>query len=610
MSVPVAPMLDRSSTSPVDRYLAGLLDRFESLDDGEVATYIPELASADPTHFGISVATLDGALYEAGDTRVEFTIQSMSKPLTYGLALERLGVEEIRRRVGVEPSGDPFNEISLHPVRGTPVNPMINAGAIACAGLVAGASEDGLEAVLDTYSHYTGRRLEIDEAVYRSESETGHRNRAIAHLLSSFDVLDVSADEAVDLYFRQCSVALDCRDLALVAATLANGGLNPLTGERAVGESVVREVLSVMTTCGMYDGAGDWLVSVGLPAKSGVSGGVFAVLPGRLGVAVYSPRLDANGNSARGVAVCRTLSHELALHLVRPGERDALPVRAHHDVSTRSSKRIRPASERAVLSGAAGCTAVFELQGELGFMAAEAISRATVESLSPIELAVVDLRRVTRVDRGGTDFLRALGDALAATGGALAVSGAAHGIALGLPDEIPTFADLDAALEWCEDELLLRRGCPSTPTSVPLAEHELLRTLDPSELERLVPELGTIEAAAGALVVRSGDVAVDVFLVTSGTLSVRAPGSGPSGRRFSTLSAGMTFGEVAYVERGPRSADVYADTDVVCCTLPFAVLDRLATSDPVVYAKLVHGLASVVVAALRRANTEAAHLGA
>src|SRR3954454_3789237 len=494
MSVPVAPMLDRTSASPVDRYLAGLLDRFESLDDGEVASYIPELATADPRHFGICVATLDGAVYEAGDTRIEATIQSMSKPLTYGLALERLGVEEIRRRVAVEPSGDPFNEISLHPLRGTPVNPMINAGAIACAGLVAGASEDGVEALLDTYGRYAGRRLAIDEAVYRSESETGHRNRAIAHLLSSFDVLGVSADVAVDLYFRQCSVSLDCRDLALVAATLANGGVNPLTGERAVGEGVVREVLSVMTTCGMYDGAGDWLVSVGLPAKSGVSGGVFAVLPGRLGVAVYSPRIDANGNSVRGVAVCRTLSHELALHLVRPGERDARPVRARHDLSTRSSKRIRPAAERAVLTNNASCTAVFELQGELGFMAAEAISRATVESPSPIELAVVDLRRVTRVDRGGIDFLRALGEALAAVGGALVVSGADASVAVGLPDGIRTFADLDAALEWCEDELLLRTGFPSTPTSVPIAEHEILRALDASELARLLPELGTIEA--------------------------------------------------------------------------------------------------------------------
>jgi glutaminase len=487
---------------------------------------------------------------------------------------------------------------------------MINAGAIACAGLVAGASEDGLETLLDAYGRYAGRSLAIDEAVYRSESETGHRNRAIAHLLSSFDVLGVSAEEAVDLYFRQCSVALDCRDLALVAATLANGGLNPVTGERAVGEAVVREVLSVMTTCGMYDGAGDWIVSVGLPAKSGVSGGVFAVLPGRLGVAVYSPPLDANGNSVRGVAVCRALSHELALHIVRPGERDALPVRARHDISTRSSKRIRPPRERALLAAAAGRTAIFELQGELGFMAAEAISRATAEAPSPVELAVVDLRRVTRVDRGGADFLRALGDALSAAGGGLALSGAAPGIAVALPHGLRQFPDLDAALEWCEDEILLRHGSPSTPTSVPLAEHELLHALDSDELARLVPQLGRIEADAGTLVTRSGDVAEDVYLVTSGTLSVRAPGSGPAGRRFSTLSAGMTFGEVAYVERGPRSADVYADTAVVCHTLPFAVLDRLATSDPVVYAKLVHALAGVVVAALRRANAEAAHLDA
>ena len=242
---------DAGTGSAVSAYLARLHATHGAIDEGEVATYIPELSRADPSLFGICLATVDGAVYEAGDTHAPFTIQSMSKPLTYALALERLGTAAVRGRMGVEPSGDAFNEISLSPETGMPRNPLINAGAIACAGLVANDSEDPFALLLETYSRYAGRELEIDESVYRSERDTGHRNRGMAHILRNFGVID-DADAALDLYFRQCSVSVDCRDLAVIAATLANGGANPLTGERAVGEEVVRDVLSVMASCGMF----------------------------------------------------------------------------------------------------------------------------------------------------------------------------------------------------------------------------------------------------------------------------------------------------------------------------------------------------------------------
>src|SRR5262245_53747730 len=203
-----------AAPSPIVAYRDSLLGRHTEDRSGEVATYIPELAGADPDLFGICLVTVDGAVYEAGDTGHPFTIQSMSKPLTYGLALELAGADEVRRRVGVEPSGDPFNEISLRPATGTPVNPMINAGAITCAGLVLDHVDDAAGTLLRTYSAYAGRSLELDEGVYRSEADTGHRNRAIAHLLRSFDVLVSEAEAAVDLYFKQCSVSVDCRDLA------------------------------------------------------------------------------------------------------------------------------------------------------------------------------------------------------------------------------------------------------------------------------------------------------------------------------------------------------------------------------------------------------------
>ena len=589
--------------SPIVAYLESLLERHVDDRSGEVATYIPELASADPDLFGICLVTVDGAVYEAGDTRQPFTIQSMSKPLTYGLALELAGAEEVRRRVGVEPSGDPFNEISLSPRTGTRVNPMINAGAITCAGLVLDEVDDAVETLLGTYSAYAGRALSFDEAVYRSEAETGHRNRAIAHLLRSFDVLVSDAEAAVDLYFRQCSVAVDCRDLAFIAATLAGGGVNPSTGARAVREDVVRSVLSVMTTCGMYDGAGEWLVSVGIPAKSGVSGGVFGVLPGRLGIAVFSPRLDEQGNSVRGVSVCRDLSHDLALHLVRPGERSAAPVRTSYALGARRSKRRRSEAELETIQAAAPRTAVFELQGELGFVAAEAVSRSVV-ARPGVELVVLDLERVHRVDRAGVDFIPALASYLAAGGGRLAVSGGAFEEA---GPDVLVFPRLDEALEWCEDELLGRAGRPDLHSTVPPESHRLLQGLDAEEIAGLLPRLGTISAAAGTIVVRKGDPARELFLVTAGRLSVYAPG-GPPARRLTTLSAGMTFGELAYVRREPRSADVIADSPVECCTLSFELLDELAVNEPVVYGKLLRNLVEVVAGSLRLANDELALL--
>jgi glutaminase len=596
--------IDRPArTSPISEYLDALLERFGDVRGGSVASYIPELAAADPERFGICLVTVEGAVYEAGDTRVPFTIQSMSKPLTYGYVLERLGADAVHRRVGVEPSGDPFNEISLHPATGAPINPMINAGAIACAGLAASLGEEPLADLLGAYGRYAGRQLEVDEAVYRSELGTGHRNRAIAHLLSSFDLLDVAPEQAVDLYFRQCSVSVDCRDLALVAATLANGGTNPVTQEQAVAEPVVRGILSVMATCGMYDAAGNWLLSVGLPAKSGVSGGVFAVLPGRLGIAVYSPPLDAQGNSLRGVAVCRALSQDLALHLVRPGERPPSPIRAQHDLSTYSSKRVRTPAERHAIAGAAEQTTVIELQGELDFMTAEALSRRLLATAREPRLAAVDLRRVTRADGGGSAVLASLAARLGARGGALAVSGAKPEHIRALPDDVLAFDTLDGALEWCEEELLRLLGHPAAPDRVGLEDHQLLTGLLPAELGLLEMLLGVVEWPAGELAIREGEPAMSLYLVTSGTLSVLS-----GRRRLGTLSAGMTFGELAYFERGVRTADVQADTPVTCRTLDFDTLDGLARDEPVVYGKLVRRLTRVVIASLRIANAELEHL--
>ena len=285
--------------------------------DGHVATYIPELGKANPDHFGFCVVTAEGDVLAAGDCDQPFTIQSISKPFTFGMALEELGRDAVSRHVGVEPSGDAFNSIWLHAGTNRPYNPMVNTGAIAVTALLHRQyGEDAFERILERFSLMAGRSLEVDTSVYESERRTGHRNRAIAHLLLNFDLVHDQAEAALDVYFKQCSILVTCRDLATMAATLANLGRNPITGKHAlVDMSVIKDVLSVMFTCGMYDYSGQWAYRVGVPAKSGVSGGVMAVVNRQLGIASYSPRLDPQGNSCRGIEVCVDMASRLGLHV-------------------------------------------------------------------------------------------------------------------------------------------------------------------------------------------------------------------------------------------------------------------------------------------------------
>ncbi|MEI7769956.1 MAG: glutaminase A, partial [Chloroflexales bacterium] len=249
----------RAAASPLQAFLEDLYQRYRTLDDGKVADYIPELARANPGWFSICVATVDGQVFAVGDDAQSFTIQSVSKPFNYGLALEDHGRDEVLARVGVEPTGDAFNAIVLDEQSNRPYNPMVNAGAIATAGLIKGADPtERLNRMLDMFRRYAGRDIAMDVSVFTSERTTGHRNRAMAYLMRNFDMIGPNIDEILDLYFQQCSLLVTSRDLAVMAATLANAGLNPLTGERAIAARYVRDVLSVMYTCGMYDFSGEW----------------------------------------------------------------------------------------------------------------------------------------------------------------------------------------------------------------------------------------------------------------------------------------------------------------------------------------------------------------
>lgn len=239
---------------------------------GNVADYIPELSKCDPDRFGISLATLDGHVYDIGDCYIPFTIQSISKAFVFALALENLGLDQVEKVISVEPSGEAFNSIRLT-ADNRPFNPMVNAGAIACTGLIVSKEGKGaFNKIHETLSLFAGRSLGIDEAVYKSEMLTGDRNRAIAWLLRNYSRLPEGVDDVLDAYFKQCSILVTAHDLAIMAATLANNGINPVTGEQIISPHVVARTLSVMTSSGMYDYAGQWLYKVGIPAKSGVGG--------------------------------------------------------------------------------------------------------------------------------------------------------------------------------------------------------------------------------------------------------------------------------------------------------------------------------------------------
>jgi len=311
---------DRAATRAwFEEVIGELHGRLVDDDRGEPAGYIPQLATVDPERFAIAAVTSDGERVGVGDVDHPFTVQSISKLLTYGLALETHGRDGVLRRVGVAPTGDSFNAIVLDDVHDRAPNPMVNAGAIAVTDLVAGNTlDDRVETLRSMYERYLGRRPEVDRDVWESERATGHRNRAIAHLMVSRGIIDDRVDETLDLYFAQCSVLVTANDLATIGATIANYGVHPVTGDQVVPRSVARDMLTVAFTCGMYDYAGEWAYTVGIPAKSGVGGGIIGMLPGVAGIATFSPRLDDYGNSARGITAFEELSAEFDLHLFDP----------------------------------------------------------------------------------------------------------------------------------------------------------------------------------------------------------------------------------------------------------------------------------------------------
>lgn len=292
---------------------------YEDTTKGAVATYIPELAKVSSEQLGISVYTLDKGPFSAGMSRQPFTLQSISKPLVLMLALLDNGESRVFTKVGKEPTGDPFNSIVRLETfnEHKPLNPMINAGAISVCGLIGG---DGADEKFGRILHFIqdiahDPTIHINPAVYRSESETGFRNRSMAYFLKDVGNLEADVEETVDVYFRQCAIEITSEALAYIGAIFAGNGIDPLTGNRVFPMRYCRIVKSYMATCGMYDGSGAFAIDVGFPAKSGVGGGIMGTVLGRMGIGVYGPALDAKGNSYAGVRLLKHLSQELDLSI-------------------------------------------------------------------------------------------------------------------------------------------------------------------------------------------------------------------------------------------------------------------------------------------------------
>lgn len=367
--------------SPIPDYLARVLENVRPDDSGAPAGYIDVLAKADTTRLGVAIAMVDGTVYSAGDDQVEFSIQSISKAFVYALAIEDQGLENVLKKIGVEPSGDAFNELSLHEGTNRPMNPMINAGAITAHSLVIGpnaTAEQRVERILKIMSKLAGRELHVCEEVYEAEMKDWDRNMGLAHMLKAAGIIGGDPREIVRGYIRQCSINVTVRDLALMAATLSNAGYHPITGERIFPHASVRQVLSVMTTCGMYDAAGDWVSNVGIPAKSGVAGGILGALPGQVGLAAFSPKLDRKGNSVRGVAICEQLSRDMGLHMM--------------DVSQIARSTVTTSIAKLNSAGHKDADheqriAIFNMRGAVRFAGSEILTRALARNLGAADPA-------------------------------------------------------------------------------------------------------------------------------------------------------------------------------------------------------------------------------
>jgi glutaminase len=322
-AIVLAPGASAQTADQINTALKAAYDKYKGLKEGANADYIPALAKVDSNIYGIALVTTDGKVYTTGDITSEVSIQSISKPFTMALVMEEQGPDSIENNMGVDATGQVFNSINaVEQYKGAEMNAMVNPGAITATSMVSGGSRDVIwNKILNWYSDFAGRKLAVNQEVFKSEADTNQRNQAISMLMYAYGHIKDNPLQATDVYTEQCAVNVNAKDLAMMAATLANGGKNPMTGKQVMKAENVPEVLAVMATAGLYDDSGKWLYHTGLPAKSGVGGGILAVSPGKFGIAVISPPLDKAGNSVKAQKAIADISNALGGNPYQPKAR-------------------------------------------------------------------------------------------------------------------------------------------------------------------------------------------------------------------------------------------------------------------------------------------------
>ncbi len=605
-----------SDHGPVDGLLHEVWQSVRTIDSGQVADYIPELAKADPSTCGLSLATLDGAVYTAGDL-VPFTIQSVSKPFVYALALADSGAETVLSKIGAEPTGDPFNTISLDDVSGRAFNPMVNAGAIVTATLVAGRTRaEQFDRILDGLSAFAGRALDVDEDVYASERDTGDRNRAIAYLMRSAGLLDHDVDDQVEMYFRQCSIVVTARDLAVMAATLANAGVNPTTGEQVIPRHVVapgadrdehlrdvrlrRRVALPGRDAGQERGERGHL---GGPAR--------ARWGSRRTARGWIRGATASGEWRRASSCRRGSGCTCCCRPSGPGPTSAAPTGG---IWSGPSAPGRPRIGRCwrPRAGRSWSTSSSATRGSPGV---ESLVRTVLSDPEPARWRVLDMGRVTRIDVAARTLLGGLVEQLQSAEVVVGlVEPRGRGpreVAGALGEDMPRFADSDSALEWCETQLLRSHGIEESLDEglVALADQDLLSGLPAEVVAEIEARTTTRVFTSGTVVFNEGDDPDGLYFIGAGQVSADVRVRGQRGRRrLNSMAAGSSFGELALVDGRPRSTRIAALESTICFVLSPEGFEDLRVEAPDACAQLTLAIARSLSQRLRASTSEVATL--
>lgn len=638
--------------SPLHRYLSEMLENLRPMTSGTVNPVTEVATDPDINKVGITIATINGHQYSSGDSDHKFAIQSIAKVFAYGLALDDLGPTEVGKKIDVEPSGDPFNEVSLQSGTGRPANPMINAGALATVGLIKGkGGTDRLSRIsrhMELAAEGSPGELEINRTVYHAENMSGHRNRALAWLLRSFEIIDSDPEPVVQDYFLECSTDVTTENLSMMAATLANKGVNPVTGREVFSEETTRQVLGVMMTCGMYDAAGNWMIDIGLPAKSGVDGGIMVVVPGQLGIGVYSAPLDSHGNSVRGAAAIRRVTRDLGMHYADAAPLGGSTLRAHYSLSDASLGVVRSTELSQITSQFGDRCQILEVSGDLGFAETETLSRTIVEMEDDVSMVVIDFQGVDDYGRAAILMLASLtanwrengkdiifidwGESLvesildylsvrddlylpdprekakAASAGQIDLPWDAESIEKEISGEFRLFDNRSAALEWAELRLAQRYArqilqtddAPRDPDTAPVFEF-----LDDHEVDLLAGYMELRSYTANTVIRRVGQPFGGIYFIRSGRVELAAEGRGDTRYRHVYLSPGTTFGEFALSYTGRQLTTIRAVDDVEVLVLSARKIAAIEKSNPQLAIRLWTAIAREAYTVLEQSSREA-----